>query len=197
MTTRKYNPDIHHRRSIRLSGYDYSMEGLYFITICCKDKEAKFGKIEHGEMILNDTGIIAHDEWTKLPQRFTNLQLDIFQIMPNHIHAIIVLHNVGAGLAPAQNSGQIQAGTTNQSGSNNTKAATVGDIVGAYKSLVTKHCLDNLKHYHAKVELMPFIGKIWQRNYYEHIIKNEQSFQTISAYIMNNPANWANDKFYR
>ena len=99
-----YNPKIHHRRSIRLKGYDYSQAGAYFITICCQDRECRFGKIENDEMILNEYGNIAYNEWAKLPERFMNFELDVFQIMPNHMHGIIVLNDaIGAGFTPAQN----------------------------------------------------------------------------------------------
>ena len=99
-----YNPQIHHRHSIRLKGYDYSQVGLYFITICCKDRKYRFGKIENDKMILNEYGTIAYDEWIKLTERFSNFELDVFQIMPNHMHAIIALKNVGTGFTPAHNS---------------------------------------------------------------------------------------------
>jgi len=80
----KYNPSIHHRRSIRLKTYDYSQAGLYFITICCQNRICRFGNIKNGEMILNECGIIAHNEWIQLRKRFQNFELDVFQIMPNH-----------------------------------------------------------------------------------------------------------------
>ncbi len=117
----KYNPQIHHRRSIRLQGYDYSQAGAYFITICCQNRECRFGKIVGAsladavegnrttEMVaptmeLNEYGTIACNEWNKLPERFLNFELDVFQIMPNHMHGIIVLNDsVGATLAVAQN----------------------------------------------------------------------------------------------
>ena len=100
----KYNPEIHHRRSIRLKGYDYAQAGLYFITICTKDRKCLFGKITGAKMVLNDAGKIAFDEWMKLPARFPNFDLDVFQIMPNHMHGIIVLNDfVGATLAVARN----------------------------------------------------------------------------------------------
>ena len=101
-----YNPQIHHRRSIRLKGYDYSQVGLYFITICCKDRKYRFGKIENHEMTLNEYGTIAYNEWIKLTERFSNFELDVFQIMPNHMHAIIALNNVGTGFTPTQNPAQ-------------------------------------------------------------------------------------------
>ncbi len=165
-----YNPQFHHRRSIRLKGYDYAQAGAYFITICCQNKECRFGKIENGEMYLNRFGIIACNEWIKLPERFPNFELDVFQVMPNHMHGIIVL-SVGAGASPAP--------------------TTVGNIVGTYKSLVANTCLDIYK---TNNETM---GKLWQRDYYEHIIRDENAYQQIARYIINNPAKWNGDKFYR
>ena len=241
----EYNPKIHHRKSIRLKGYDYSQAGLYFITICCQDMKCRFGKIEKDEMVLNEFGTIAHNEWMKLPERFPNFGLDVFQIMPNHIHGIILLNDsivragftptqmnesaqnvdpVGAGFTPAQstinNDSILRAGFTpaqlhknnddkgqpqgiaptndnlNRAGVNPNRAGvnpapTIGDIIGAYKSLAANECL---KIYKSNNEIM---GKLWQRNYYEHIIKNESSYKTISEYIINNPQQWDKDKFYR
>jgi len=222
-----YNPNIHHRRSIRLKGYDYSQAGAYFITICCKDRKCRFGKIVVGASVmeLNECGQIAYDEWLKLSERFSNFELDVFQIMPNHMHGIIVLNDiVGATLAVVQNAVVQNAVAQNAVAQNavvqnavvqnavaqnvpngiialndvgatarvapTTTNATIGDIVGAYKSLVANGCLDIYK---TKNETM---GKLWQRNYYEHIIRNEQSYQTISDYIINNPAKWKDDKFF-
>src|SRR5690554_6981916 len=93
-----YDPKIHHRKSIRLKGYDYSQDGLYFVTICCENRICRFGNINNGE--------IENTQWLKLAERFSNYELDVFQIMPNHIHGIIVLNNpttptVGAPLAGA------------------------------------------------------------------------------------------------
>ena len=96
-----YNKNIHHRRSIRLKGYDYSQAGLYFITICVQDRKCLFGNIVNGEMILNDAGKMADNEWVKIPERFTNVQLHEQIVMPNHFHAIMEI--VGATLVVAQN----------------------------------------------------------------------------------------------
>ena len=184
----KYNPNIHNRKSIRLKGYDYSQAGLYFITICCQNRECRFGKIENDEMILNEFGNIAYTEWLKLPERFPNFKLDVFQIMPNHMHSIIALNDVfvGAGFTPAQNDNQ----PNDDIRATARVAPTISDIVGAYKSLVANGCLNIYK---SKNKSM---GKLWQRNYHEHIIRNEQSYQTISEYIINNPVKWTEDKFY-
>ncbi|MGN6531982.1 MAG: transposase [Ginsengibacter sp.] len=176
----KYNPEIHHRRSIRLKGYDYSQAGLYFVTICCHDMICHFGKIEDGEMIMNEHGKIAYQQWLQLPQRFPNFEMDVFQIMPNHMHGIIALKSTGRTACHDLRAGASPAPT-----------GTLGDIVGAYKSLVSNECLDIYK---MKNETM---GKLWQRNYYEHIIINESSYHTISNYITNNPANWRHDKFFK
>ena len=209
-----YNPSLHHRRSIRLKGYDYSQDGLYFVTICCQDRICRFGEIKNNEMILNEYGKIAFEEWMKLIEQFSNFELDVFQIMPNHIHGIIVL-NVGATLAVAPIANDAVAATItndavapiaenpdikydNNAGDDTRATArvarttgSVSDIVGAYKSLVANGCL---KIYKSKNEIM---GKLWQRNYYEHIIRNEKSFQRIAEYIINNPKMWNKDKFHR
>lgn len=232
-----YNPKLHHRRSIRLKGYDYSKAGSYFITICCNDMVHRFGKVENDEMVLNEFGQIAYDEWINLAERFTNFELDVFQIMPNHMHGIIALNefdsalfppapkaiaeqkSVRAGFTPApsplinnseqkhnpeQKNENLQQGENpepeniimrNDNGAGAgvnpapTTAPTIGDIVGAYKSLVANACLDIYK---SKNETM---GKLWQRDYYEHIIRNEKAYQRISDYIINNPAKWKEDKF--
>ncbi|MBY0244897.1 MAG: hypothetical protein K2Q03_05525 [Sphingobacteriaceae bacterium] len=193
----KYNPNIHHRRSIRLKGYDYARAGLYFVTICCENREHRFGKIDVGagftpaQMILNEFGAVAYNEWAKLPERFPNFKLDVFQIMPNHIHGIILINDihVGAGLTAVQPNDDTNGHL--QNGQPQGIAPTVGDIVGAYKSLVANGCLEIYKR---KNEMM---GKLWQRNYHEHIIRDQQSYQTISEYIINNPAKWEEDMFYK
>lgn len=160
-----YDSSFHHRRSIRLKDYDYSQSGLYFITICCHSNKCRFGKIENGEMILNEYGLIASQEWERLPERYPHTILDVYQIMPNHIHSILHITDAITG------------------------SPTCGEMTGAYKSIAFNACLEIYK---SKNEIM---GKLWQRNFYEHIIRNEKSYQTIANYIINNPATWNNDKF--
>lgn len=186
-----YNPKIHHRKSIRLKGYDYSQDGLYFVTICCENKVCRFGNIKDGEMYLNEYGKIAYTQWLKLGERFTNCELDVFQIMPNHMHGIIVLNNpAGTTLAVAPNDADKITGAERAGASPAPTGATLGDIIGAYKSIVANECL---KIYKSKNQRM---GKLWQRNYYEIIIRNQQSYLRISEYIINNPAKWESDKLY-
>ncbi|MEO5996110.1 MAG: transposase [Chitinophagaceae bacterium] len=140
--------------------------------------KCRFGEIENNEMVLNEFGIIAYDGWLNLLGRFPNIELDEFQIMPNHMHGIIVINEffVGAGLAPDLVETR--------------DAATIGDIIGAYKSLVANECLAIFK---SRNEIM---CKLWQRDYYEHIISDERSYHEISNYIIANVANWNDDKFF-
>jgi putative transposase len=195
----KYNPLIHHRRSIRLQGYDYSQTGLYFITICIHNRQCLFGRIENNEMQLSEFGCIAHKQWSTLNERFPHIQLDEFQIMPNHMHGIV--HIVGATLAVARNNQDAVAddGRGNDKGAGAspapTAAKTIGDIVGAYKSLVANECLTIHKQKFVGSDFIPAMEKIWQRNYYEHIIRNETSYHRIRKYIIDNPARWQDDKF--
>lgn len=203
-----YDPQRHNRKSIRLKGYDYSQSGLYFITICCQDRKHRFGHVAQGQMILNEYGQIAHDQWFKLPTRFPHIELDAFQVMPNHIHGIIVLVNVGATLAVAPTDGNAHpdddararhhydahlkiddraTARVAQTVAPTVAPTTIGDIVGAYKSLVSNACLDIYKQKNRTM------GKLWQRNYHEHIIRNDRAYQNIQRYIHDNPSKWDED----
>ena len=168
-TMNKYNPNIHHRRSIRLKGYDYSQAGLYFITIVCQDRECLFGGIADGKMTLNDPGEMVEHQWLALKSRFHNIVLHEYVVMPNHFHGILEIV-VGATLVVAP---------------------TIGDMMDAFKSITTVEYIRGVRN----CGWQPFNGKLWQRNYWEHIIRNEQSYHRISAYIINNPAKWNGDKF--
>ena len=147
----KYNPEKHHRRSIRLKGYDYSNEGGYFITICTRNRELYFD-------IYPDLKEIVENEWKNIPNRYLHVSLDEFVIMPNHIHGIII---VRATLAVAQNENAVDR--NKRAGAS--PAPTVGDIVGSFKSLCVNKWLE-----FANIHNLQAIGKIWQRNYYEHIM---------------------------
>ena len=170
-----YNPTIHHRRSIRLIGYDYSQSGLYFVTICCRDRECLFGEIVDGEMVLSYFGKIAYNEWVRSAEIRKEIEIHEYIVMPNHFHAIVEI--VGTyGIRPkndADNKGVCHTPLRSPS-------KTVGALVRGFKSSVTKQ-----------------LGfPVWQRNYHEHIIRNEKSYQYIANYIINNPAKWENDRFY-
>ncbi len=179
---KRYNPHIHHRRSIRLKGYDYSQAGLYFITICVEKRECLFGTIINGEMHLNEAGVMVKTEWLKLNERFNNIALHEFVVMPNHFHAILEIVGASKKIAPTD---------TTTENSTEVKNKTVGDMVGAFQSIVTVQYIRGVKN----LGWTPFNGKLWQRNYYEHIIRNEKSYRNISNYILNNPLKWKEDKF--
>ncbi len=191
----KYNPEIHKRRSIRLKDFDYGQEGLYFITICYQNREHLFGEIVEGEMQLNDIGRVTEQCWNAIPKHFENVSLHSFVIMPNHVHGIIeIITNVGAKhFSPEDN----EHWTKHFSPENDEHwskdisplpkgtSKTIGSIVRGFKIGVTKWARQNTDIY-----------QVWQRNYHEHIIRNENSYYRISEYIESNPKKWEDDCFY-
>ena len=250
------SPTHHHRRSIRQKGYDYAQEGIYFITICVQDRLCLFGRVENGEMVLNEFGNVAQNELLITTKIRSNVQLDAFVVMPNHVHVIIhITHSIdpsdatcrGELHSPINETGEcnspinenvdnirgecnspinetdklnspinenvdnttcecnspinenmdntmgecnspINENVDNARGECNSPlrgpSQTVGAIVRGYKSAVTK-----------QLKTLGFSGKLWQRNYYEIIIRTPESYENISNYIENNPANWKKDKF--
>ena len=251
----KYNPSIHHRHSIRLKGYDYSREGLYFITICCHNRAHLFGKVVDGAMVLNEYGQVAFNEWMKTPEVRPNVELGEFVVMPNHVHGIVRItvrgelhspYNEGESHSPncdgESSNGESSNGEShsshgesyssdcrdvlntpysegdNKMGENISPdykgefnspqpyspqpyspqryssqresplrgpSQTIGAIVRGYKSAVTK-----------KLNELGVGRTVWQRDYWDHIIRDEQSYYNISKYIENNPSKWNDDKFF-
>lgn len=183
----KFDPQKHHRRSIRLKDYDYSQAGAYYVTINVQNRECLFGKIVNYEMKLNDAGKMIEGQWNALLERFSNFELDVYQTMPNHFHGIIV---VGAAFMAAldTNTSENKAGTRSEADTR--PAPTLGDIVGAFKSITTHEYIlgvDNKKW-------PRFYKRLWQRNYYEHIIRDEADLERIRDYIQSNPADWDEDE---
>lgn len=176
----------HNRQSIRLEGYNYSSLGYYFITICTYNRECYFDQYS----ILKN---IIDNQWKNIPKKFPNIILDEFCIMPNHIHGIIgIMDTVGAGLAPAQIMAPAQMKCTRataRDGAGARPAPTVGTMIGQFKSLCVTEWLHYIKHNNLNV-----LGKFWQRNYYEHIIRNENELNKIRQYIIDNPSNWSSDE---
>ena len=227
---KKYNPNIHHRRSIRLKGYDYSQAGLYFITLCIQNRENLFGEIKNGKMILNIFGKIAKEEWEKTAEIRKNCSLGEFIIMPNHFHAIISI--------------DYQIRNNNKIGEFKSPSQTIGAIIRGFKGASTKRIKeffinnlednkednreDNRDNNNSSTGVLQYaptaptaptapsptptptapskklirfikhriINKksIWQRDYWEHIIRNKKAYINISKYIKNNPRKWENDK---
>ncbi len=211
----KYNPDIHHRRSIRLKGYDYSQEGLYFVTICTQNRENLFGTIENGKMInekygvgadsisaqilpikmvLNDAGKMVEKLWNENLNDIMNVNLHEYVIMPNHIHGIIEI---------AQNPEIAQVDfifnkkrAEMDSAPTNTKTKTdpikrgLSQIIQSFKRRTTIEYIKMVKQH-----ILPsFDKRIWQRNYYEHIIRNDGEYNRIFQYIVDNPIKWQKDR---
>jgi REP-associated tyrosine transposase len=174
----KYDSDIHHRRSIRLKGYDYSQIGAYFITIFAQNRKCLFGKVVDSKIELNNAGWMIQTVWDELPQYYQRFDVDVFQIMPNHIHGIIVIVGVEADpCTHPDDIGQPQGIAPTMS---------LPDIVHRFKSLTTKRYIDGVK----QNNWAPFSKKLWQRNYYDHIIRNEKELNGVREYIMNNPMRW-------
>lgn len=178
MKSTRYNPDLHNRKSIRLPNYDYSGQGFYFVTICCHEKQYLFGNITNGKMLLNELGFKTLECWTNIPIFYPQVRLHDFIIMPNHVHGIIEITRKITTNAQSNNHSPSQTRPTGTS-------QTIGAMVRGFKSAVTSWARNHTSHY-----------QIWQRNYHEHIIRNEQSYLHIAKYIRNNPLSWELDCFY-
>lgn len=204
MVMRQYDPNKHHRRSIRLKEYDYSQSGYYFVTICCQNHECFFAPVgaplvvahpqpnilsnsndpnptPKSQIALNDAGKMIETEWEALPGRFPNIELHEFIVMPNHFHAILEIRPENT------------ESTDNPLNSESQRTHTLGEIIATFKSVTTVKYMEGVKASGWK----RFEGKLWQRNYYEHIIRTSTAFDNIANYIINNPAQWAEDRFYR
>lgn len=191
-------PNYFHRRTIRLKGYDYSQEGLYYITICIQNRECLFGDIIAGKMILNDSGKMVEKRWLALTDRFPNVQLHEFVVMPDHFHAILeILPTVGAypcgcplsgddGHPKSNGDDGLLLGQPQGHAPTVAKRKTVGDMMDAFKSITTVEYIRGVKN----LGWTPFNGKLWQRNYYEHIIRDYDAFVRISEYIRENLEKW-------
>ncbi|MEX2492883.1 MAG: transposase [Nitrospirales bacterium] len=163
---------LRNRRSIRLSGFDYSQDGAYFVTVCTKNRDCVFGEIEDGNMVLNSYGQIVSNVWRDLPDHYFHVRSDQFVVMPNHKHGIIMLNrdhvvgiDVGAGLKPATTA----------------KFHALPEIIRGFKTFSSRRIN----------ELRDTPGtSLWQRNYYEHIIRDDDELNRIRQYILDNPAQW-------
>jgi putative transposase len=173
------------RRSLRMKDYDYSREGAYFLTICTYERRQLFGEIHNGEMNLYSLGRVVAAQWQRLPDRFPNLELGEWVIMPNHIHGILVI--TGRGEA-SQEKRSTLPDTLKKDASplrpTGTTPGSVSAIIQNFKSITS--CK-------VSTQINKLQGSVWQRNYYEHVIRNEREFQAISDYILTNPQNWEKD----
>ncbi len=182
-----FDPQKHHRRSIRLKGYDYSQQGGYYVTIVTQYRECLFGNIIDGNMALNTFGRIIEYHWQKLPVHFKHIKLDVYQIMPNHLHGIIfIVESVGAmhseeNISKEQKKLRENASPLRPHG---TKPGSLSAIMQNFQSVTTRKI--------NRIRKTPGL-KLWQRNFWEHIIRNENDLNRIREYITNNPLQWALD----
>ena len=170
------------RVSIRLKGFDYSSVASYFITICTQNRQCLFGNIESGVMIVNSAGQMIIDEWLAIRSRFSSIGLEAFVVMPNHFHGILsILPAGGESLVDIVDGGVPIKGTP-----------TLGEMIGAFKSITTNRYISGVKNQNWE----PFDRRLWQRNYYEHIIRNDRSFEILQSYIQDNPLRWEKDQLH-
>ena len=182
----KYDPDKHHRRSIRLPGYDYSQTGAYFVTICAYQRQCLFGDVVDGQMVLNQYGAIVEKKKKKSSIIRQEIELDEWVVMPNHFHGIVIIQNsvgknrdriVGAnGRSPLQDHASVRM-----------KPKSLSSLMAGFKSITTK-----------KINILRDAPAtpLWQRNYYEHIIRDRDAMDKIRQYIINNPVSWERDQLH-
>ncbi len=191
-----YHPDIHHRRTIRLRDYDYSSAGAYFVTICTGQRECLFGEVVGGVMRVNECGQTVTTIWDSLPQRYPGLEVDAFVVMPNHLHGIIVIHPVGAihespGLSESSDCRELpgvngSTGAIHELPLRRRRAMLLSKVVGFLKMNSAKRINQWRDNPGAAV---------WQRNYHEHVIRDEGDLAAIRDYIASNPSRWDEDEY--
>lgn len=191
-----FKPDAHQRRSIRLKEYDYAQAGAYFITVCTQRHVCLLGDIQNDRVVLTDAGRMILTVWDEMPGHYPSIATDAFIIMPNHVHGIIIL--VGATpcgcpqpIAKPNNpaTGQAQGPVIGQA-RGPAPTLSLPDAVHRFKSLTTKQYSDGVNQH----DWPPFMGRLWQRNYYEHVIRDDADLNRIRQYIADNPLHWALDR---
>jgi len=210
-----YDPAKHHRRSIRLQGYDYAQPGAYFVTLVTQGREPLFGRVVNGQMQPNDAGRMVERWWAELGNKYPHIVPDTRVVMPNHFHGIVIItdnhvgtgNDVGADLrvcpdergahpntgahvgAPLHPGAGAHPNTGAHPGAGAHIGAPLPAIVQWFKTMTTNEYIRGVK----TLGWTPFPGKLWQRNYYEHIIRNDASLNRIRQYIIDNPARWDAD----
>ena len=191
------NTSPHHRRSIRLRDYDYTQNGAYFVTLCTHERVCLFGKVVGDAVAVNAWGAIVQAEWARTAVLRPQVELDAFVVMPNHVHGIIVIFgdekvvDGRRGMMHSAANAKKSVGATRRvapTRPNGPPSNSLGAIIGQFKSVVTKR-IRQLADENDAVQ-------VWQRNYYEHIIRSEASLDDFRAYIANNPARWREDSMF-
>ena len=180
----KFDPDWHHRRSIRLRGYDYTQVGAYFVTIRINGGGCLLGEVVDGVMYPGAAGKMVQTVWEEIPGRYPGVDVDAFVVMPNRVHGVIVLHSVGATPRGRPEPGQAQGPAPTMS------TMSLPDVVHRFKSLTTSKYSGGVREGSGP----PFERRLWQRNYYEHVIRNDDELDRIRQYIVGNPVKWEQDE---
>ncbi len=182
------NPQRPARRSPRLKGYDYSQEGAYFVTVCTQHRVPLFGEVVDAEMRLNMAGEMVAAIWEGIPLKYPDVELDLYCVMPNHFHGIIlILRPPGAhGGAPLQDTGVVGADPRVR------PQPSLSTIMQWFKSLTTHRYMRGVREQNWET----FHGKLWQRSFHDHIIRSENGLNRLRTYTQQNPARWETDEFY-
>ena len=189
------------RQTRRLPGYNYSSPGAYFVTICVQNRECFFGEIVNGKFLSNDAGRMVEKWWVKLPEKYPCVQCDEYVIMPNHFHGILFILAPTVGAIPCNRPvipcnrpvGNVDKDSIYGLGENMVSPLRgLGRYLSWFKRMTTNNYIRGVK----KCGWPGFDGRLWQRNYYEHIIRNEIELNNIRQYIKNNPIKWQNDNYY-
>jgi len=181
----QYDPRKHHRHTIRLPGYDYSLAGMYYVTICTNKRLMLFGGFDGTRISRMPSAEIVEAIWNSLPSRFSDINLDRFVVMPNHVHGIIVLKDrpPGIGIVPVADGVPGRRGPLHE-------RCSLSEVVREFKSRTADAYRLGVK----KDRWKRYIGRLWQRGYYEHIIRDAESLDKIRDYIEHNPERWILDR---
>jgi putative transposase len=177
------------RQSLRLPGYDYASGGAYFVTICAEGRACRFGDVESEVMTANVAGLMVESWWNNLTIKFPAIALDAFVVMPNHVHGILLLNAIGHGSPPQPETGGPAAPLHPEPHPFVGLSPALGEVVRWFKTMTTNDYIRGVREFN----LPRFDEKLWQRNYYEHIIRNDASLERIRAYIEANPSRWSED----
>ena len=175
---RQHVSDRPRRRPLRLKGYDYSQPGAYFVTVCTQNLASLFGRVEDGVMGANDAGKMVLEVWDAIPDHYAGVGIDAFVVMPNHIHGIITLSD-----------GEPEGG---HGGAAPTiaKGLSFPDLLQRFKSLTTAHYSDGVEW----LGWPTFDRRLWQRSYYDRVVRSESELQRVREYILHNPLHWSDDE---
>ena len=182
-----YNPAIHHRRSIRLKGFDYSQPAVYFVTLCCYRRECLFGTISQDKTVLNELGMIVRNEWLRSFEIRDELKSDAWVIMPNHFHGLLWLDRpIVQTQSPSNESEPVDDSVLGKSQLRR-PARSLGSLIAGFKAATTKRI-----NQYRNAPGTP----VWQRNYYESIVRDDRMLNHIRDYIENNPRSWSTDSLH-